>query len=405
MKYRRVLAILSILAAALWLLLRPSGPETFASGKAASSSDSRTAFNETGMENPQRHSQATGSKAQDQHLSRHDANQLKDFILPHFEGKEVPLHEALGLLNEAYLEACFRSQEKPLGLKFSIKDEPGHLISFSLHGRSFLSCLEHLAVLSGLLVERNELTFELFRSETADQPRDIIFPNADIIKKELRALAGLKLEDGDEDWESLLRSAGLIREAGTRLSMSDGFLKVSGTQAEAARLGSGLGLANEFPAQIQISTKLLSTTTQLKTPRAAINEGELQALMNDLSQQPGTQLTSYPSTTMQERVAATIQAIKTTAGNESNWTGATGTYQAERTGLKIRIRDRLEYRPHESEALAWLGENDSAVSYGDTHFQLMSVRNGVYQYRLLTVTAMDASGRPLSNARSGHLAQ
>ena len=187
MKYRRTWAILGILATIIWLLLRPSESEAVASKKAASSSTSRAAPLRTGMEKPERHSQAAESQGQHhQHFSRHDANQLKDFILPHLDGKEVSLREALDLLHEAYLEACFHSQEKPLALKFTIKDEPDRPISFSLRGRSFLTCLNHLAALSGLLVERNELSFELFRSETADHPRDIVFRYAPHTKEWLR---------------------------------------------------------------------------------------------------------------------------------------------------------------------------------------------------------------------------
>lgn len=186
MKYRRTWVILSILAVAIWLLLRPSGSETVPSGKTVSISSVRASLPMAGMENSKRHSQAADSKAQDQHLSRHEANQLKDFVLPHLEGKEVSLREALGLLHEAYLEACFHSQEKPLALKFTIKDEPDCPLSFSLRGRSFLTCLNHLAALSGLVVERNEFTFELLRSETADHPRDIVFRYAPHTKEWLR---------------------------------------------------------------------------------------------------------------------------------------------------------------------------------------------------------------------------
>jgi len=406
MKYRRTWAILGILATIIWLLLRPSESEAVASKKAASSSTSRAAPLRTGMEKPERHSQAAESQGQHhQHFSRHDANQLKDFILPHLDGKEVSLREALDLLHEAYLEACFHSQEKPLALKFTIKDEPDRPISFSLRGRSFLTCLNHLAALSGLLVERNELSFELFRSETADHPRDIVFRYGPHTKERLRTQAGLKPEGGDEDWETLLRSVGLIQEADTRLSISGDSLKVSGTHAEVARVQSGIAVANAPPVQFQISTKLLSVTSPVKKPQAAVNEGELQTLIHDLSQQPGTQLTNYPSTVMREGEAGTIQIIQTTEGNESNWTGATGTYQAERTGFKITIHDRLEFRPHEAKEPAWLGETNSAVSYGDSHLQLMSARNGVYQYRILTVTAMDATGEPLVKTRSAPATQ
>jgi hypothetical protein len=262
-----------------------------------------------------------------------------------------------------------------------------------------------LAALSGLVVKRDELTFELSRSETADQPRDLIFPNAGVIQEELRALAGLKPEEGGADWESLLRSAGFLRDTDTQMSVSGEFIKMSGTQAEATRLGSGLELASESPALIQISTKVLSATSPLKTPRAAINEAEFQALVHDLFQHPDTQMTSYPSTIMKEGGAATIQMIKTTEGNESNWSGTVATLQAERTGFKIRIQDHFEHRSDESESLSWRGENDSTVSSGGTHLQLMSVHNGIYQYRLLTVTAMNAYGQPLSSARSEDSAQ
>jgi len=196
-----------------------------------------------------------------------------------------------------------------------------------------------------------------------------------------------------------------MQEAGTRLSGSGYSLKVSGTQAEVARVQSGMAVAHEPPVQFKISTKLLSVTSPIKQQQVAINEGELQTLIHDLSQQPGTQLTGYPSVTTREGEAETIQMIRANAVNDPNWTGTIGTYQAERTGFKTTVQDRLEFRPHETKEPGWLGETRSVVSYGDSHLQLMSGRNGVYQYRLLSVTTLDTAARPLPNPRSAPATQ
>jgi hypothetical protein len=395
-----LIAVVGLLCVIAWRLLHPAHPEAGVAGEASRSSmPGRAAAGATERSGLRQHGPSIASRLHGHKLTRHEAEQLKDFILPRIEGREVSLREALRILEEAYQEACFRSREQPLDLGFSVRDEPDHALSFMLRGRSFLACLDHLAALAGLSVERNGLNFELLRGTTADQPAELSLQAYAPALPQLRELAGLQASAGESDWESLLRSAGFIREQATTLREGgDGFLWLHGSNAEIARVRSALTLATEPPAQIVIGAKLITTTAPLDLPQRTFTGEELQQLLHSLAQQPQAQLVTQPSVCAREGELATVEMIRETmADGESGWTGIKSAYQANRTGMKVVANDHSEQRPTSPEEATWIVDTDFAVSPGDTHMQLLSSRDGSYQYRLLTVTPVDATGRPLGN--------
>lgn len=332
-------------------------------------------------------------------LTRHEVNQLKDFILPRFEGSDISLNEALGILKEAYQEACFRSHEKPLALGFSVRDEPDHALSFSMGGKSFLACLNHLAALAGLTVEREELNFVLFRSDTADQPGELLLKKDPMAVSQLLALAGQIRGVGGDDWISLLRTTGFILETGTTLTeVKNGFHVLKGSNAEIERMKSALALATQSPSQLKFAQKFVTTTSPLELTNTSLSDAEARQLLRDLAQTKGTKLTSTPSVTAREGQSSTMEMIRETSSNgQPAWTGIRNTYEASRTGLKVVGIDHSEHRPEDTGELGWQAETNSAISPGGTHVQLLASRDGTYHYRMLTVTPIDATGRPLGS--------
>jgi hypothetical protein len=96
---------------------------------------------------------------------------------------------------------------------------------------------------------------------------------------------------------------------------------------------------------------------------------------------------------------ATIEIIReTTKNGQPDWTGIKDTYVAERTGLKVTASGRSERRPADASEPRWLVEADSANYSGNTRLQLIRADKGVYHYRLVTMTAVDAMGRPLGDS-------
>lgn len=408
-RYR--IAAITLAACALcvtaWLLLRPAGRDATAAAPATRPS-SATAPAAQAPDRPGRRDRAPADtpRLHRPKLTRHDANQLKDFILPLVEGRQVSLNRALGLLEEAYQEACFRSREKPLKLTFKLHDAPDHPLSFCLRGKSFLACLNHLAALAGLTVERHDSSFELIPAATAGQPAELSFQQFGPAMPKLRALAGQEPAPEEHDWEALLRSTGLILEQGTVLTPgSDGFLRLTGSAAEIARVKSALTLATEPPVQLKLATKLITAASPLDLPKTVLTEAELQQLLRDFARLPGAEVLTQPSITAAENQTAMVEIIRETAGGDgsTDWTGVKATYQTARTGLKVVTTDQSERRPEHPDDAAWLVDTDVAAYPGETHVQQLASRDGSHHYRLLTVTPIDATGRPLGGSAANPL--
>jgi hypothetical protein len=401
MKKRRylVIGVSFVISAIVYLLTRSSPSETRISEESAI--PSRSAEAARGVDRSERR-QREPSVAVIQHernLSRHEAGRLKDFILPHIEGKDVSLDTALRILKDAYQEACFRSREKPLVLGFSVRDATDQTISFSMGGKSFLDCLHHLAALAGLAVDREGLNFVLFRAVSTAEPAELSFEKNLQAMPRLRALVGQDSEVAESDWESLLRSAGFLLENGSTLTEgSDGFLVVKGSKAEIDRVKSALALATQLPNQLKFTEKLITTTSPLDLTDPILSDARVQDLLRSLAQTKGTELIATPSVTAREGQSATMEIIREPMTHtRQDWTGIRNTFEASRTGLKIVGIDRSENRPENPDHSGWYTETETAISPGDTHVQLLASRDGSYHYRLLTVTPIDATGRPLGS--------
>jgi hypothetical protein len=127
-----------ILIALAWMLQSQDDAENRNSRTSkASSKTNATAAETTTAQTHRERRGASPTSRPDSSRTHHDAAKLVNFILPKLEGKDVTIQQALVMIEEAYQDACFTSREKPLDLKFSVHDDPGHVISFSLKGKSF----------------------------------------------------------------------------------------------------------------------------------------------------------------------------------------------------------------------------------------------------------------------------
>jgi hypothetical protein len=399
MKRRKLVvgAMLVVIGMLAWLLIRSAKPETQISLKPPTRSLPANVAHEIEISERRNRESSSVAHLHARNLTRHDVGQLKDFILPNLRGREVSFGEALRILKDAYQEACFRSQEKPLALAFSVRDEPDHAISFSMSGTSFLACLNHLAALAGLSVDREELNFVFSRSTSATHPAEVSIEKEERTMSQLRALAGQDSGEAGNDWESLLRSTGLLLEKGTSLTEGrDGFLLVKGSKAEIERVKSAMALAAQNPILLKFTEKLLTTNSPLDLTEKTLSEPETQELLRSLAQMKGTEIMTTPSTVVREGQSATMEILRETMTNgQQDWTGIRNTHHAARTGLKVVGTDHSENRPEDAGQLGWSRETETSIPPGGTHVQLLASRDGTYRYRFLTVAPMDAAGRPL----------
>lgn len=397
-----VLAGLSValLAGLAWMLRESDPTESRKLRVTKSSTRSADTALEDSNESTRRERRASSPASRvDSSLTRHDAGRLVDFILPEVKGKDVTIQQALALLKEAYQDACYLSREKALDLKFSIKDDPGYTISFLLKGKSFTACLDYLAALAGLEVKQTDGSFDLTAIAGEDKARELIFQASPGFEARMRGICSVNPNDGREDIETLLRNAGIIREAETKIKIGpNGFWSVNGPVADHKRIMSAYVLVIEPPNQLKFTTSTVTTTESLDLKNSNLSPSELAALMRELASRAGTELVTEPSVTARDGQSATIEIINEKGPND--WTGLRHELSGSYTGLKLTGSDKSEKRPESAEETAWHSENQYALYPDETDVQLVSSRNGKHTYRFLTTTSIDATGRPIPNGRA-----
>lgn len=387
-----------LLAALAWMLQSPEKSETRNPRITKVSSKSVSLASET-TDSPIRRERRASAPASrlDSSLTRHDAAKLVDFILPQVDGRNVSIHRALAILKEAYQDACYRSREKALDLKFSVKDDPGYTISFSLKGKSFTACLDYLAALAGLEVKQTDSRFELTAFASESRPCELGFGASLGFEARLRGICGLNSNGGQEDIEALLRNAGIIREAETTIKIGpNGDWSVNGPVADRKRILFASFIAIDPPNQLKFTTRTVTTTEPIDLKNSNLSIDENAALMRELASRAGTNLVTEPSVTARDGQIATIEIInEKIVGNQTDWTGLRHEVSGSFTGLKLVGPDKSEKRPETADGSGWLSESQYALYPGETQVQLVSSKNGSHTYRLLTVTPIDATGRPL----------
>ena len=396
-----------LLAALAWMLQGPEKSETRnpRNPKASSRSVSSTSETTDSATRRERRASAPASRL-DSSLTRHDASKLVNFILPKVEGKDVTIHQALALLKEAYQDACYLSREKALDLKFSVIDDPGYMISFSLKGKSFTACLDYLAALAGLDAKQTESKFELVNITDTESPRELIGLEFPGFKNCLLEICALQSAAGDMDVESILRAAGVIRDADSSFKVgSNHSWSFNGAAADRKRITSLLvGLVGGSSTQLKFTTRTVTTTEPIDLKNSNLSIDENAALMRELASRAGSNLVTEPSITSRDGQNATIEIIREKiVGNQADWTGLKHEITGSFTGLKLVGSDKTEKRPETEDDSAWLSESQFALYPGETHVQLISSKNGSRTYRFLTATPIDATGRALD--RDGNLVE
>lgn len=397
----------ALLAALAWMLRGPGDSNIRESRITKSFVRSADAASETVNESPHRGRRASAPASRlDSSLTRHDASKLVNFILPKIEGRDVTIHQALALLNEAYQDACYLSREKALDLKFSVIDDPGHTISFSLKGKSFTACLDYLAALAGLEAERSDEKFELVAIMESQNPLDSNLGKPSVDWNRFHEICGTEISGVKFSIEYMLRNAGIINASETHLSFSpSGEWLLRGSKADFHRIESAIALASGQPNQLKFTTRTVTTTEPLDLKTTNLSPDQSAALLQELASRAGTELATEPSVTARDGQNATIEIIREKIeGNQiAGWTGLRHEITGSFTGLKLVGSDKSEKRPETEEDSAWLSESQYAVYPGDTHVDLVSSKDGRHIYRLLTVTPIDATGRPLD--RDGNLVE
>ncbi len=249
----------------------------------------------------------------------HGPQQLKDFMLPEMAIDGLSLEEALRKLNAAYQDACLKSGETPLDLKFAVAPGSSRIQRLRLRERSFSSSVRLVATLAGMTSSRSGLTFH-FKPLSGEPMRVVrsIRVRPDLSQK-LTELAGHTTGDRMEMSDSLgqlIRNLGLDLDPSTRLTLdASGKLSLETTRAsDAAALTS---LIEEINGHARLQHKVmariieLSNETEWTAPDTSrMSDAEHESFMRGMAKRKGTMLKTLPSVTSRAGQIASIEMIR-----------------------------------------------------------------------------------------------
>lgn len=268
---------------------------------------------------PQELRTKVGNRNPDRPSATHGPHRLKDFMLPEVVIDGLSLEDALAKLMNAYRDACSRSEETSLDLKFIVPPGSSKVLQLHLRGKSFSGSVRMLAALSGMSVSRNGLTyhFKAMNAERKEVQRSFQVPPD--FSKTVAEMAGQPVTDelaAAAPLHDLLRKLGLDLDPSTRLSPgSSGELNLkTDSAADAAALAGLIGAIQTQPnLQHKVTTKFveLPSESNWKAPDTSrMSDTELAIVIRELSQTEGADLMTAPSVTAKARQRATIEVIR-----------------------------------------------------------------------------------------------
>lgn len=247
----------------------------------------------------------------------HSPHKLKEFILPTVAIDGLELEAALRKLMEVYQEACDRSGEMPLALKFIVPAGASKKLYLSLSGRNFASSVQLLASLSGTKVSRNGLTYQFtpFIDERKPVSRDIrVSPG---LTSTLSEMAGQATDaNPTPQINELLRKLGLDLDPTTRVSLTaSGLLHLETSSTADAEMVTALlqGIRGQMPQQHKFTSMVIDLAADAEwTPPdvSQITDSQLQLLMREAAKSKGSSLLTLPSITARGGQGGTVEMTR-----------------------------------------------------------------------------------------------
>jgi hypothetical protein len=385
-----------IVVLAVWLWPRGNDAEPEAAA-AAGESTTATRSVVTDQEAPGDRDTRNATRPTREPLAEHTVDQLGDWILPAVDGRDVTFRSALGILMAAYKDACQRSRSAPLVLEFSYPPDDGARISFSMERSDFRSALRRIASLAGyrVVMEGEQISFvpmpaNLHTSEHSLQvPPDFAMD----LKQELQRL-GIR---HDESIGGMLAAAGIVGPERQVTLAGNGTLVATVSQAELERLEARLsGL--KAPRQLKAAVKLVLSDSPLELETDEMTKSQVDDLLRSLAGRKGTKVVTAPSMTMRDQQEGTIEMIRELP---DGWTGTRLTIEAETVGLSIVSRDTTQYRPDDHPKPYLQRTTHAVLADGKSQISLVGRKGDTHLYRLMSLEAIDATGRPIGGAAGG----
>jgi hypothetical protein len=346
----------------------------------------------------------------------HRPEQLKDFMLPEVVIDGLELEPALRKVLAAYQDACRRSGETPLALRFAVPPGTSRKLQLNLGNRSFKTSVQLLATLSGMKVTRDGLEYRFTKIEnerrttqrTLEVPPD--FPSA------LRELRGDP--PGQAPLPDLLARLGLVLDPSTRMTLgANGQLTLeTNSSADAAAVSALVRtLGDQMPTQQKFTAKVIELAADAEwTPPdlSQMDDAQMEQFMRDMARRKGTELMTLPSITARNAESATIEITRelivptddaaTTfetynVGHVMNLKGsALGFGRDVAFDYSVTAVDNIDPATLKPVIEKQIDVKDAGFSRnGGTRFVVQTRPDGARVIVLVTSSWIDATGRPL----------
>lgn len=336
---------------------------------------------------------------------------LKDFILPDLAIRG-DLRTALRQVEAAYQDACARTGETPLPLKFDLPPGNGPTLHLDLTSSSFSSSVKLLTALAGMQVTLEELTYRFEPLPDEGIATKTQVPAPPDLANRLEKMAGVGVS---QDLEQTLAALGVTLDPTTRMELSsNGLLTVETDRpADAATISELIRtLGSERPFQMKFVAKTLELPagTKWTAPNVSrMNDDEVQAMVRELAQMRGVDLMIIPSTTARNGEAAKIEIIR-----ELLWEDSPGVFKQQPVGVVVDFKGnalglgqdldfhysdtsgRIDPATAKPAITTHADIADTAfVSNGGTLFRVENRPDGSKRLLLMTAIKIDATGRPI----------
>ena len=342
----------------------------------------------------------------------HLPEELVRFFLPSMRIEGLNLNEALELLLETYRETCAISGEVPLHVKFvTPRDKP--LPDLLLEARSFDRTIQLLAGLCGMEVRRSGTTYKLTEIEGDAHPNKKTAIAPDTVSR-IAEMFG----NDEGDLGKLLSEAGVSADSGMKIEVAaEGLVTIEGgTAAERAIAINLLGIVSRTEnLQHKLTSRIVEIPPHLDlgfSNKSVFTEGETQVIIRELGNTEGVHTMTLPSVTSLSGKEASIEIMKEVFSLD-----ATGKVREKPLGIgkKVTVKsssvgfgNNIDFRyedigldPVAPSGIRHLSDVRSEGYLGDKSSRIISTEreDGSRYLTIVTVTLIDATGKPLSESR------
>lgn len=320
----------------------------------------------------------------------HHTEELKSFLIPSIELKNVTLEEAMETLILNYRKTCEEMGESPIDFRYSVKGDPTPIVFLRLKG-DFLSSCRFIASMAAttLEIEDDRLVFTEVEDGPVVQRRWTVPPTFESYLPKLNERGELIIRDPNSPAEDtpnpgidvlLSRLGALAGDSRASLLTSSGTLITRAGMKNHVQVD---GLVANSINQMPIQSRILFEGGSKLGHNTVLLPGRLEAVQVPANQDTGRPEAQFLISVVEKGFGREIQAISFTGEVPSN--EARELYMTTGNLSGLGINENLTYSTHN--IMRGFSEEDAEFSFKDQH--------GTLHQLPFTSVRLDATGRIL----------